>query len=161
MQRWGTPSEALTDCQSRFFCNERSLDCRNLENPVSLVGAGGLGVSLVLIHIYVAPLKRFLQALWALGVAGGLYLMLTQVPSLGKMMYALRIFFPVHVTLFSSFRFFSLPCWLGSVSDSGGRVPCVGFGSFTCCSFTPFQSHRAMSPFLPNECPFNSFKRFP
>ncbi|KAG0488234.1 hypothetical protein HPP92_007045 [Vanilla planifolia] len=33
-------------------------------------GAGGLGLSLLLIHIYVAPIKRFLQALWALGVFG-------------------------------------------------------------------------------------------
>ncbi|PKA55279.1 Protein MEI2-like 4 [Apostasia shenzhenica] len=34
------------------------------------VGAGGLGLSLLLIHIYVTPIKRFLQALWAVGVLG-------------------------------------------------------------------------------------------
>jgi uncharacterized integral membrane protein len=33
-------------------------------------GAAGLGLSLVLIHIYVTPIKRFLQALWAAGVVG-------------------------------------------------------------------------------------------
>uniref|UniRef100_A0A1J3IPQ5 Uncharacterized protein n=1 Tax=Noccaea caerulescens TaxID=107243 RepID=A0A1J3IPQ5_NOCCA len=37
-----------------------------------LVGAGGLGLSLFLIHIYVTEIKRTLQALWALGVVGSL-----------------------------------------------------------------------------------------
>ena len=32
-----------------------------------VVGAGGLGLSLVLIHIYVTPIKRALQTLWAVG----------------------------------------------------------------------------------------------
>ncbi|CAI0459047.1 unnamed protein product [Linum tenue] len=36
------------------------------------VGAGGLGVSLLLIHIYVTPIKRTLQAFWALGVIGSI-----------------------------------------------------------------------------------------
>lgn len=36
------------------------------------VGAGGLGLSLFLIHIYVTPIKRSLQALWAIGVVGSL-----------------------------------------------------------------------------------------
>ncbi|XP_071694044.1 uncharacterized protein [Rutidosis leptorrhynchoides] len=36
------------------------------------VGAGGLGLSLVLIHIYVTEIKRTLQALWALGVIGSI-----------------------------------------------------------------------------------------
>lgn len=35
-----------------------------------LVGAGGLGLSLFLIHIYVTEIKRTLQALWALGAVG-------------------------------------------------------------------------------------------
>ncbi|EEF50122.1 uncharacterized protein LOC8285693 [Ricinus communis] len=34
------------------------------------IGAGGLGLSLLLIHIYVTEIKRTLQALWALGVIG-------------------------------------------------------------------------------------------
>ncbi len=52
---------------------------RNLENPIALAGAAGFGVSLYLIHIYVTPIKRFLQLLWATGVAGGAFLMATQV----------------------------------------------------------------------------------
>ncbi|CAL5221533.1 g3742 [Coccomyxa viridis] len=51
---------------------------RNLENPIALMGAAGFGVSLYLIHIYVTPIKRFLQLLWATGVAGGAFLMATQ-----------------------------------------------------------------------------------
>ncbi|KAF8400079.1 hypothetical protein HHK36_015954 [Tetracentron sinense] len=44
------------------------------------LGAGGLGLSLFLIHIYVTEIKRTLQALWALGVVGSLatYLSLAQ-----------------------------------------------------------------------------------
>ncbi|MQM10471.1 hypothetical protein Taro_043370 [Colocasia esculenta] len=43
-------------------------------------GAGALGLSLFLIHIYVTPIKQFLQALWAVGVLGsmGTYLYLAQ-----------------------------------------------------------------------------------
>lgn len=37
-----------------------------------MIGAGGLGLSLFLIHIYVTEIKRTLQALWALGVVGSL-----------------------------------------------------------------------------------------
>lgn len=37
-----------------------------------ILGAGGLGLSLVLIHIYITELKRTLQAFWALGVVGSL-----------------------------------------------------------------------------------------
>ncbi|GAB2241618.1 hypothetical protein Droror1_Dr00018393 [Drosera rotundifolia] len=37
-----------------------------------LLGAGGLGLSLYLIHIYVTEIKRTLQALWVLGIAGSL-----------------------------------------------------------------------------------------
>ncbi|OMO55424.1 hypothetical protein COLO4_36001 [Corchorus olitorius] len=41
-------------------------------NLFYLIGAGGLGLSLYLIHIYVTEIKRTLQALWALGVVGSL-----------------------------------------------------------------------------------------
>lgn len=37
-----------------------------------LIGGAGLGVSLVLIHIYVTQIKRTLQALWGLGALGSL-----------------------------------------------------------------------------------------
>jgi uncharacterized integral membrane protein len=36
------------------------------------IGAGGLGLSLFFIHIYVTEIKCTLQALWALGVVGSL-----------------------------------------------------------------------------------------
>ncbi|KAK9117718.1 hypothetical protein Sjap_016665 [Stephania japonica] len=36
------------------------------------IGAGALGLSLFLIHIYVTEIKRTLQALWAVGVVGSL-----------------------------------------------------------------------------------------
>jgi len=51
---------------------------RSLQNVVAVVGASGLGASYFLIHIYVTPLKRFLQAMFALGTIGGLYLMTSQ-----------------------------------------------------------------------------------
>lgn len=54
---------------------------RGLQTPVAVAGGAGLGASLVLIHIYVAPIKRFLQALWALGFSGGLFLAATQARS--------------------------------------------------------------------------------
>uniref|UniRef100_A0A7S0RZ94 Uncharacterized protein n=1 Tax=Chlamydomonas leiostraca TaxID=1034604 RepID=A0A7S0RZ94_9CHLO len=47
-------------------------------DPLCLVGAAGLGASLQLIHIYITPLKRALQALWLAGTLGAVYLMLTQ-----------------------------------------------------------------------------------
>ncbi|GAB2280776.1 hypothetical protein Dimus_015401 [Dionaea muscipula] len=37
-----------------------------------LLGAGGLGLSLYLIHIYVTEIKRTLQALWVLGIVGSM-----------------------------------------------------------------------------------------
>ncbi|KAG2486085.1 hypothetical protein HYH03_015288 [Edaphochlamys debaryana] len=49
-----------------------------LLDPVALAGAAGMGASLQLIHIYLAPLKRALQVFWALGTAGAVYLALTQ-----------------------------------------------------------------------------------
>lgn len=47
----------------------RELINQNLDLFYAL-GAGGLGLSLFLIHIYVTEIKRTLQALWALGVVG-------------------------------------------------------------------------------------------
>ncbi|KAG0627571.1 hypothetical protein M758_2G211400 [Ceratodon purpureus] len=45
---------------------------QGLYDPLYVVGAGGLGASLFLIHIYVTPIKRTLQLLWAVGVLGSL-----------------------------------------------------------------------------------------
>ena len=55
------------------------MGCRTLSDVIAVAGAGGFGASLVLIHIYVKPMKRLLQALFAVGFAGGLFLMVTQV----------------------------------------------------------------------------------
>ena len=54
-------------------------------------GAAGLGLSLVLIHIYVTPIKRFLQALWAAGVLGsvGTYLAAARPLDEGLVQYVL------------------------------------------------------------------------
>lgn len=49
--------------------NLRGLIEQNLD-LLYVIGGGGLGLSLVLIHIYVTEIKRTLQALWALGVVG-------------------------------------------------------------------------------------------
>ena len=55
-------------------------------------GAGGLGLSLVLIHIYVTPIKRFLQALWAVGVLGsvGTYALAARPLDEGLVRYVLE-----------------------------------------------------------------------
>lgn len=45
---------------------------QSLYDPLYVIGAGGLGASLVLIHIYVTPIKRTLQVLWAVGALGSL-----------------------------------------------------------------------------------------
>ncbi|KAK9812459.1 hypothetical protein WJX73_001370 [Symbiochloris irregularis] len=63
---------------------------RPVSNAVAVAGAGGFGASLVLIHIYVKPMKRLLQALYAVGLAGGLYLMATQAQSLPEYVAAHR-----------------------------------------------------------------------
>ncbi|KAJ4748970.1 Integral membrane protein [Rhynchospora pubera] len=59
---------------------------------IYIVGAGGLGLSLVLIHIYVTAIKRFLQALWVLGVIGsiGAYFALAQLLDEGLVEYVVR-----------------------------------------------------------------------
>ncbi|KAJ4809640.1 Integral membrane protein [Rhynchospora pubera] len=59
---------------------------------IYIVGAGGLGLSLVLIHIYVTAIKRFLQALWVLGVIGsiGAYFALAQPLDEGLVEYVVR-----------------------------------------------------------------------
>lgn len=48
------------------------------------LGAGGLGLSLFLIHIYVTEIKRTLQALWALGIVGSLATYITLAQPAGE-----------------------------------------------------------------------------
>ncbi|XP_065854435.1 uncharacterized protein [Euphorbia lathyris] len=65
-------STFLIAASDAFLPNETSLR-EIIENNLDLLytlGAGGLGLSLFLIHIYVTEIKRTLQALWALGVVG-------------------------------------------------------------------------------------------
>ena len=40
-------------------------------------GLGGLGAALVLIHMYVDPIKKAMQAMWAVGFAGSVGIALT------------------------------------------------------------------------------------
>lgn len=53
-------------------------------NLLYALGAGGLGLSLFLIHIYVTEIKRTLQALWAIGALGSLATYLGFALPLGK-----------------------------------------------------------------------------
>ena len=46
------------------------LDSITIDNTVCAIGALGLGVALVQVHIYVNPLKRMLQLFWLAGVIG-------------------------------------------------------------------------------------------
>lgn len=48
------------------------------------LGAGGLGLSLLLIHIYVTEIKRTLQALWAVGIVGSLATYITLAQPAGE-----------------------------------------------------------------------------
>ncbi|KAL1310064.1 hypothetical protein HN51_052746 [Arachis hypogaea] len=55
-----------------FFPDSSSLSAvlkQNLD-AFYVIGSGGLGLSLLLIHIYVSEIKRILQTLWVLGVIG-------------------------------------------------------------------------------------------
>ncbi|KAK7270019.1 hypothetical protein RIF29_22868 [Crotalaria pallida] len=54
-----------------------------------VLGSGGLGLSLLLIHIYVTEIKRTLQALWGLGVIGSVatYITLAQPANTNLVQY--------------------------------------------------------------------------
>lgn len=69
----------------------RELLSQNLDLFYAL-GAGGLGLSLLLIHIYVTEIKRALQAFWALGVIGSLatYTFLAQPASENLVQYVVE-----------------------------------------------------------------------
>ncbi|XP_047330708.1 uncharacterized protein LOC124934251 [Impatiens glandulifera] len=57
---------------STFFRDDNALSGLIKQNIdiLYVIGAGGLGLSLFLIHIYVTEIKRTLQALWGLGALG-------------------------------------------------------------------------------------------
>ncbi|KAL0053252.1 hypothetical protein WJX82_003282 [Trebouxia sp. C0006] len=48
------------------------------QNAVVAAGVAGLGGSLYLVHMYVTPIKRFMQGLYGVGAAGAVGLALTQ-----------------------------------------------------------------------------------
>lgn len=66
----------VTAASSAFLPNDFALKSfiQGAYDPLYAVGAGGLGLSLLLIHIYVTPIKRALQLLWAVGVLGSVAL---------------------------------------------------------------------------------------
>jgi len=47
-------------------------------DPSYFVGASGLGVALVLVHMYVTPIKRAMQAMYAVGLVGSVGIAATQ-----------------------------------------------------------------------------------
>lgn len=70
-----TAAASFVVAASAAFLPENSLQSSVISENLDLLyalGAGGLGLSLFLIHIYVTEIKRTLQALWALGVVGSL-----------------------------------------------------------------------------------------
>lgn len=78
-----TAAASFVVAASLAFLPENTFSSDIISQNVDLLyvlGAGGLGLSLFLIHIYVTPIKRTLQALWAIGVLGsfGTYLNLAQ-----------------------------------------------------------------------------------
>lgn len=70
-----TTAIAFVSAASRAFLPRDSFLYASVENVSDIlygIGAGGLGISLLLIHIYVTPIKRALQLLWGAGVLGSL-----------------------------------------------------------------------------------------
>lgn len=70
-----TAAASFVAASSAAFLPENSLLSEVIKQNHDLfylVGAGGLGLSLLLIHIYITGIKRTLQVLWALGVVGSL-----------------------------------------------------------------------------------------
>ena len=58
-------------CSSRVFIGNGGSDPSWLD-AAYFTGAAGLGVALRLIHMYVDPIKKFMQALYAAGLAGSI-----------------------------------------------------------------------------------------
>ncbi|KAA8529979.1 hypothetical protein F0562_034417 [Nyssa sinensis] len=78
-----TAAASFVFAASSAFFPDNSLLSDLIKQNLDLLyalGAGGLGLSLLLIHIYVTEIKLTLQALWALGIFGSLatYISLAQ-----------------------------------------------------------------------------------
>ncbi|KAL6989266.1 hypothetical protein U1Q18_015018 [Sarracenia purpurea var. burkii] len=73
--RSGLVTAAVVIGTSTDFLPENSSLSDSIKQNLDLIydiGAGGLGISLLLIHIYVTEIKQTVQALWALDVLGSL-----------------------------------------------------------------------------------------
>eukprot|EP01025_Chloroclados_australasicus_P036411 TRINITY_DN3712_c1_g1_i1.p1 TRINITY_DN3712_c1_g1~~TRINITY_DN3712_c1_g1_i1.p1 ORF type:complete len:284 (+),score=22.00 TRINITY_DN3712_c1_g1_i1:36-854(+) len=84
----------LTISASAFLLNvvastllEQNQTVQLIEDGLAVAGGLSLGAALQLIHIYVTPIKRFIQALWALGMLGGTVLLIQQDSSLVKYVF--------------------------------------------------------------------------
>lgn len=70
-----TAASSFVITSSTAFLPQNSWVSEQLSQNLDIfytLGAGGLGLSLLLIHIYVTEIKRTLQVFWALGVIGSL-----------------------------------------------------------------------------------------
>ncbi|TKY75547.1 hypothetical protein E2542_SST04315 [Spatholobus suberectus] len=68
-----TAAASFVVAASAAFLPDNSSISATLKQNLDLfyvLGSGGLGLSLLLIHVYVSEIKRALQALWGLGVLG-------------------------------------------------------------------------------------------
>ncbi|KAI4368540.1 hypothetical protein MLD38_017087 [Melastoma candidum] len=90
-----TAATSFVIASSATFLPESTLWREIIEKNLDLfyaLGTGGLGISLLLIHIYVTAIKRTLQALWVLGIAGSLatYAFLAQPSGENLVQYVLE-----------------------------------------------------------------------
>lgn len=95
-----TAATSFVIASSTAFLPEGTFLRDVLQQDIDLLytlGAGGLGLSLFLIHIYVTPIKRFLQALWALGVVGSFATYFTLVQPLDESLVQYVIDNPVAI----------------------------------------------------------------
>lgn len=90
-----TSAASFVVAASSAFLPEGSLLRDIIKQNIDLfytLGAGGLGLSLFLIHIYVNEIKRTLQALWTLGVVGSVatYANLAQPAGMSLIQYVIN-----------------------------------------------------------------------
>eukprot|EP00249_Psilotum_nudum_P011946 c23483_g1_i1 orf=135-1073(+) len=70
---------------------------QNSSDILYAVGAGGLGLSLLLIHIYISPIKRALQLLWAIGVIGSIAVALNLAAPANEQLVEFILHYPLGV----------------------------------------------------------------
>lgn len=82
-----TAASSMVIAASNAFLPSDSLLSEIIKHNLDLLytlGAGGLGLSLYFIHIYVTEIKRTLQALWVLGVIGSFAMYATLAQPAGE-----------------------------------------------------------------------------